>query len=73
MLFAIGDSSCQEADPKSGIYYWPCPRSEPLSEAVGAQIFCKLDDRGEPEVLKKGGRRNALLLLGEERGEDSVW
>src|SRR6202045_5141458 len=57
---------------KSGIYYSPCPRSEPLSEALGAQVYCKLDHLQRTGSFKERGARNALLLLDSARREKGV-
>ncbi|MCE9630391.1 MAG: threonine ammonia-lyase [Planctomycetia bacterium] len=43
----------------------PCPRSIPLSELVGADIFCKLDLLQRTGSFKERGACNALLLLDE--------
>ncbi len=41
----------------------PCPRSIPLSELVGAEVFCKLDLLQRTGSFKERGACNALLLL----------
>jgi threonine dehydratase len=41
----------------------PCPRSIPLSEATGLNIFCKLEYLQRTGSFKERGARNALLLL----------
>jgi len=41
----------------------PCPRSIPLSEATGMEIFCKLEYLQRTGSFKERGARNALLLL----------
>jgi threonine dehydratase len=71
-MLSLSDIQAAKRRIKSGIYYSPCPRSEPLSEAVGAQIFCKLDHLQRTGSFKERGARNALLLLGEERGRLGV-
>jgi len=43
----------------------PCPRSIPLSELVGAEVFCKLDLLQRTGSFKERGACNALLLLDE--------
>jgi threonine dehydratase len=48
---------------RSGIQRTPCPASIPLSEATGAQVFCKLDLLQRTGSFKERGARNALLLL----------
>jgi threonine dehydratase len=66
-VLSLSDIQAAKKRIKSGIYYSPCPRSEPLSEAVGAQIFCKLDHLQRTGSFKERGARNALLLLDDER------
>ncbi len=41
----------------------PCPPSPSLSEAVGMQVFCKLEHLHRTGSFKERGARNALLLL----------
>lgn len=41
----------------------PCPRSIPLSELVGADVFCKLDLLQRTGSFKERGACNALLQL----------
>jgi len=41
----------------------PCPRSIPLSEIVGADVFCKLDLLQRTGSFKERGACNALLQL----------
>ena len=41
----------------------PCPRSIPLSELVGAEVFCKLDLLQRTGSFKERGAANALLQL----------
>jgi threonine dehydratase len=41
----------------------PCPESIPLSEMIGARIFCKLDNQQRTGSFKERGARNALLRL----------
>lgn len=45
----------------------PCPASVPLSEAVGMQIFCKLEYLQRTGSFKERGARNALSLLSPEK------
>ncbi|MBM3956253.1 MAG: threonine ammonia-lyase [Planctomycetes bacterium] len=45
------------------IYHSPCPVSVPLSELVGATVFCKLDLLQRTGSFKERGARNALVLL----------
>ncbi|MFM9009487.1 MAG: threonine ammonia-lyase [Planctomycetota bacterium] len=53
------------------VLHSPCPRSIPLSELVGAEIFCKLDLLQRTGCFKELGACNALLQLdpaARERG-----
>src|SRR2546430_11464315 len=50
----------------------PCPRSIPLSEATGMQIFCKLEYLQRTGSFKERGARNALLLLSAEQKKRGV-
>ncbi len=45
----------------------PCPRSIPLSELVGAEVFCKLDLLQRTGSFKERGACNALLMLDAAR------
>jgi threonine dehydratase len=56
----------------SGLYYSPCPPSEPLSELTGCQIFCKLDYLQRTGSFKERGARNVLLLLPEAQKRQGV-
>ena len=66
-MLSLADIQAAKRRIKGGIYYSPCPHSEPLSEAVGADIFCKLDHLQRTGSFKERGARNALLLLDDER------
>src|SRR6201987_3167882 len=50
----------------------PCPRSIPLSEATGMQIFCKLEYLQRTGSFKERGARNALESLTPEQGKMGV-
>src|SRR5262245_19461203 len=50
----------------------PCPRSIPLSDATGLQIFCKLDYLQRTGSFKERGARNALLLLSTDQRKRGV-
>jgi threonine dehydratase len=50
----------------------PCPRSIPLSEATGMQIFCKLEYLQRTGSFKERGARNALLLLSGDQQKRGV-
>jgi threonine dehydratase len=66
-MLSLADIQAAKRRIKGGVYYSPCPRSEPLSEAIGAEIFCKLDHLQRTGSFKERGARNALLLLDEQR------
>jgi len=55
-----------------GVVVTPCPESIPLSEATGAQIFCKLDNLQRTGSFKERGARNALLQLSPEQRKRGV-
>lgn len=50
----------------------PCPRSIPLSEATGLNIFCKLEYLQRTGSFKERGARNKLLLLDREQRQRGV-
>ena len=50
----------------------PCPRSIPLSELVGAEVFCKLDLLQRTGSFKERGACNALLLLDDAQRAHGV-
>ena len=50
----------------------PCPRSIPLSEATGFNVFCKLEYLQRTGSFKERGARNALLLLPPEQKKRGV-
>ena len=50
----------------------PCPRSIPLSEATGLNIFCKLEYLQRTGSFKERGACNALRLLAPERQRQGV-
>lgn len=55
-----------------GVVVTPCPESIPLSEATGAQIFCKLDNLQRTGSFKERGARNALLQLTPDQRKRGV-
>jgi threonine dehydratase len=55
-----------------GIIVTPCPESIPLSEIVGARIFCKLENFQRTGSFKERGARNALLRLAPDRRKRGV-
>src|SRR2546430_1623280 len=50
----------------------PCPRSIPLSELTGLNIFCKLEYLQRTGSFKERGARNALRLLSGEQKKRGV-
>jgi threonine dehydratase len=50
----------------------PCPRSIPLSEATGMEVYCKLEYLQRTGSFKERGARNALELLGAEERRRGV-
>ncbi|MBM4010111.1 MAG: threonine ammonia-lyase [Planctomycetes bacterium] len=54
------------------VLHSPCPRSIPLSELVGAEIFCKLDLLQRTGSFKERGACNALLQLDPATRERGV-
>src|SRR5215211_4190047 len=57
---------------KGAVYYSPCPRSIPLSELTGMQIFCKLDNLQRTGSFKERGARNALAQLPPDQQKRGV-
>ncbi|MCE9610956.1 MAG: threonine ammonia-lyase [Chthoniobacter sp.] len=57
---------------KGAVYYSPCPRSIPLSEITGMEIFCKLDNLQRTGSFKERGARNALVQLPAEQQRRGV-
>src|SRR6267154_5765861 len=53
-------------------FYSPCPRSIPLSELTGMEIFCKLDNLQRTGSFKERGARNALAQLPAEQQKRGV-
>jgi threonine dehydratase len=54
------------------VLHSPCPRSVPLSELTGCNIFCKLEYLQRTGSFKERGARNALLLLSSEQRKRGV-
>jgi threonine dehydratase len=50
----------------------PCPKSIPLSELTGMQIYCKLEYLQRTGSFKERGARNALLQLSPEKQKRGV-
>jgi threonine dehydratase len=71
-MVTLDDIRAAHARIASGIYRSPCPPSIPLSELVGAEVFCKLDLLQRTGSFKERGARNALLLLDERQRQRGV-
>jgi threonine dehydratase len=65
--FTITDIRAAYERIRSGIYRSPCPKSIPLSDLTGSEIFCKLDLLQRTGSFKERGARNALLLLDDSQ------
>jgi threonine dehydratase len=65
--FTITDIRAAHERIRSGIYRSPCPKSIPLSDLTGSEIFCKLDLLQRTGSFKERGARNALLLLDDSQ------
>ena len=50
----------------------PCPRSIPLSEATGLNVYCKLEYLQRTGSFKERGARNALLTLPSKQKKHGV-
>src|SRR4051795_1511636 len=50
----------------------PCPLSIPLSEATGANIYCKLEYLQRTGSFKERGACNALTLLSPDKKKSGV-
>src|ERR1700719_3822449 len=57
---------------EGAIFYSPCPRSIPLSEITGMEIFCKVDNLQRTGSFKERGARNALSQLPKEQQKRGV-
>jgi len=57
---------------EGAVYYSPCPRSIPLSEITGMEIYCKLDRVQRTGSFKERGARNALALLPADQQKRGV-
>ncbi len=57
---------------EGAVYHSPCPRSIPLSELTGMEIFCKLDNLQRTGSFKERGARNALAQLPPEQQKRGV-
>ena len=57
---------------KGAVYESPCPRSIPLSELTGMEIYCKLDNHQRTGSFKERGARNALAQLSDAQKKKGV-
>jgi threonine dehydratase len=71
-MITLKDVQAAKKRIKGGIYYSPCPVSIQLSEIVGAQVYCKLDNLQRTGSFKERGARNALLMLPVEKQQRGV-
>jgi threonine dehydratase len=55
-----------------GIYFSPCPKSIPLSELCGSEVYCKLEYLQRTGSFKERGARNALLKIDEAQRRRGV-
>ncbi len=62
-LLTVADIEAAHRRIAAGIILSPCPHSIALSEIVGAQVYCKLDNFQRTGSFKERGARNALLQL----------
>jgi threonine dehydratase len=54
------------------VFYSDCRHSIPLSEATGAQIFCKFENAQRTGSFKERGARNALAQLSSDQKKRGV-
>src|SRR5512143_3918511 len=62
-MVALADIEAARERIASGVYLSPCVESIPLSQLVGAHVYCKLEYLQRTGSFKERGARNALLLL----------
>jgi threonine dehydratase len=62
-VIAFADIEAARERIEGAVYLSPCPRSIPLNELTGMQIFCKLDNLQRTGSFKERGARNALSQL----------
>ena len=68
----LADIQAARARIEGRVLRSPCPRSIPLSELVGAEVFCKLDLLQRTGSFKERGACNALLLLDDAQRAHGV-
>src|SRR4029077_10390828 len=72
MLPTFADIQAAAARIAGHVVESPCPRSIPLSEATGMEIYCKLEYLQRTGSFKERGARNALLLLTPQQRQQGV-
>jgi threonine dehydratase len=72
MTVTIDDIRAARQRIAGGVSVTPCVESIPLSEMIGAHVFCKLEYLQRTGSFKERGARNALLLLGDEKRRRGV-
>lgn len=72
MSVALADIQAAARRIEGGILRSACPKSIPLSEATGCEIYCKLDYLQRTGSFKERGASNALLLLSNAQKEKGV-
>ena len=72
MSVTLDDIRAARSRIAGGVSVTPCVESIPLSELVGARVFCKLDYLQRTGSFKERGARNALLLLTPEQRRRGV-
>lgn len=72
MPVTLRDVRAAQRRISGGVVVTPCPESLPLGEAVGARVFCKLDNFQRTGSFKERGARNALRLLPRDKRRRGV-
>jgi len=72
MPVTLADIRAARRRISGGVVPTPCPRSIPLSEITGAEIYCKLDNLQRTGSFKERGARNALLRLPPDQRKRGV-
>jgi threonine dehydratase len=71
-VITFGDIEQAGERIKGAVYLSPCPRSIPLSEITGMEIFCKLENLQHTGSFKERGARNALAQLSPDQQKRGV-
>lgn len=72
MAITFSDITAARERIRSGIYFSPCPLSEPLSQLLGFSAYFKLDYLQRTCSFKERGARNALLLMDDDKRKRGV-